>query len=659
MNNTKLESKTLTTIAFVIGLALIDNLSSTEQNAVGNWIMLIAQTLCTNGSYNFKITRIKPSKLGQKFDGIEITQNKIVKGVNKYVTFKIFTSDITGTKLGFAYNSESTQNVWQNAIPVDTFIKHILANFSKFLAETTNVNISQNEILNDNTTSPTQKEGFFKHKDGKLIIDIDGTEIAKFDSYNDFLLKGDLVKVNLKKSKDGSNFQKFGNNVRSNQKLYVNLPTNTNRTITTQTTNLSEYDVILDNVDKNKYSSLKETIESNQEHKGITVFHSLLGETLTNDYLMNEDNIELLTELLPNNFYYDNRLNTKHNNVLRGSIAVSKTSKNAMFQGRHKNGTIGNVRFRKDFNIVVGPRWMNLASSNLLSKRQQAIRKLIHENLHIKFREGIIDRPEVLNSIEELYNEVISILENDIKNEKNSDRLKVLKQIKSTLTRYVGKERDRRLEEFVIETFTNKTIFNYLNSKETSDVGTKGKGNLLTKLLNYICKLFNWTVKNNTLLKKEINLISNVLDNASSPVEETVVVESNTETNINTEETILTQSGYNINDEVGEGSSIDEIYSDETNDGIEEGANFDINALDEYEDEDSEDEENEYGDESIDEEAEENIDNIFVDINNSETSNDGFIQVKHIDAFVAKLPTDLQAQFAQMLDLSDIETKCW
>ena len=53
MNNTKLESKTLTTIAFVIGLALIDNLSSTEQNAVGNWIMLIAQTLCTNGSYNF------------------------------------------------------------------------------------------------------------------------------------------------------------------------------------------------------------------------------------------------------------------------------------------------------------------------------------------------------------------------------------------------------------------------------------------------------------------------------------------------------------------------------------------------------------------------------------------------------------------------------
>ncbi|MGN1312501.1 MAG: hypothetical protein ACI4U4_05815 [Bacilli bacterium] len=53
MNNEKIEDKSLTTLAFIIGLALIDNLTSTEQNAVGNWIMLIAQTLCTNGSYTF------------------------------------------------------------------------------------------------------------------------------------------------------------------------------------------------------------------------------------------------------------------------------------------------------------------------------------------------------------------------------------------------------------------------------------------------------------------------------------------------------------------------------------------------------------------------------------------------------------------------------
>ena len=51
MNNQNIEDKALTTLAFVIGLALIDNLSSTEQNAVGNWLMLVAQILCTNAFY--------------------------------------------------------------------------------------------------------------------------------------------------------------------------------------------------------------------------------------------------------------------------------------------------------------------------------------------------------------------------------------------------------------------------------------------------------------------------------------------------------------------------------------------------------------------------------------------------------------------------------
>lgn len=39
--------------AFVIASSLIDELTSTEQNALGNWFMLVGQTLCTNGSSNF------------------------------------------------------------------------------------------------------------------------------------------------------------------------------------------------------------------------------------------------------------------------------------------------------------------------------------------------------------------------------------------------------------------------------------------------------------------------------------------------------------------------------------------------------------------------------------------------------------------------------
>lgn len=45
----KEEAKTDTLLAFILGYILIDNLSSTEQNALGNWLMLVAQTLCTSG----------------------------------------------------------------------------------------------------------------------------------------------------------------------------------------------------------------------------------------------------------------------------------------------------------------------------------------------------------------------------------------------------------------------------------------------------------------------------------------------------------------------------------------------------------------------------------------------------------------------------------
>ena len=47
------EARLYTIAAFLLGYVLIDNLTSTEQNALGNWLMLVSQTLCTNGSYNF------------------------------------------------------------------------------------------------------------------------------------------------------------------------------------------------------------------------------------------------------------------------------------------------------------------------------------------------------------------------------------------------------------------------------------------------------------------------------------------------------------------------------------------------------------------------------------------------------------------------------
>lgn len=37
--------------AIVVGYLLIDDLTANEQNALGNWLMLTAQVLCTNAYY--------------------------------------------------------------------------------------------------------------------------------------------------------------------------------------------------------------------------------------------------------------------------------------------------------------------------------------------------------------------------------------------------------------------------------------------------------------------------------------------------------------------------------------------------------------------------------------------------------------------------------
>ena len=53
--NAKELHRLLTITAFTIGYVLIDELTATEQNAVGNCFMLIGQTLSTNSSFNFNV----------------------------------------------------------------------------------------------------------------------------------------------------------------------------------------------------------------------------------------------------------------------------------------------------------------------------------------------------------------------------------------------------------------------------------------------------------------------------------------------------------------------------------------------------------------------------------------------------------------------------
>lgn len=50
MNLSNINPKEFTISACIIGYLLIDNFNANEQNAIGNWLMLVGQVLETNAS---------------------------------------------------------------------------------------------------------------------------------------------------------------------------------------------------------------------------------------------------------------------------------------------------------------------------------------------------------------------------------------------------------------------------------------------------------------------------------------------------------------------------------------------------------------------------------------------------------------------------------
>ena len=76
-----MDPKIFSLSAVIVGYLLIDDLTANEQNALGNWLMLVAQVLCTNAFYKQVLSerKIKSSineeELLQKF--VEVISNII------------------------------------------------------------------------------------------------------------------------------------------------------------------------------------------------------------------------------------------------------------------------------------------------------------------------------------------------------------------------------------------------------------------------------------------------------------------------------------------------------------------------------------------------------------------------------------------------------
>lgn len=77
-------SNTFTLSAIVVGLLLIDDTTASEQNALGNWLMLVAQVLCTDAYYK----QVQNERNEFNEEDTKTILKKMAKAINKELNEK-------------------------------------------------------------------------------------------------------------------------------------------------------------------------------------------------------------------------------------------------------------------------------------------------------------------------------------------------------------------------------------------------------------------------------------------------------------------------------------------------------------------------------------------------------------------------------------------
>lgn len=73
-----------TSVSFILGLILVDSLNTAEQNMIGNWIILLGQTILTNASaQNVIESKIQGTRYNINSKEVKSIYNPIYYDINK------------------------------------------------------------------------------------------------------------------------------------------------------------------------------------------------------------------------------------------------------------------------------------------------------------------------------------------------------------------------------------------------------------------------------------------------------------------------------------------------------------------------------------------------------------------------------------------------
>lgn len=469
----------------------------------------------------------------------------------------------------------------------------------QFLRENATVNFAHELLSSDNNTSIPLKGFVSRNADGKLVINIpeyngkNGFNHVE-ESYNDFMIKNDLLRVDLAQV-DGSNYSRFSSNMKANSVLEFTVGDEVKQ----------EEEKPLEpprkgNVSTNTTDQVKSIIESDSKTKGLDIAKAILPEEAVN--LLN--NAGKLTSILPENVIF------AHDRIEK-------------FRASEKNNNI-NAMYEKG-DIVVGDDFFKETSG-------RQVRILIHEGLHKRLHDyGPSQHRKFLNNMTEIYDDFSKAIDEDLKDiaDGNIKAVRERRNFEDTLTdeaitdwlkyidsfkfkEYVDRgQLDRAKEEFIVESLTNVEFIDYLNKVKVDDVGDKSRHRTAWQMImDFINKLFRLDIAEGSLREKEYNEFAKALS-----------IDKNADTNVQTETEPTIEE---TQDEQVE----DEVVEDETpTPGADKDINNGVDLDDVYDDDD--------------------------DVNLSSRS-----EYPSLYSTIESLPMEQHSQFATLLASGDISITC-
>lgn len=417
-----------------------------------------------------------------------------------------------------------------------------------------NTEISRTAIDLDNSPAIEINKGFIQKRNGKIITNF-GLEKV-YDSYNDFIIDNNLVRVNLGKNNKGKNRTARGKHQKLNQVLYVNASVPVSSPV-------EEYDnkTYTPEIPKDATSDTHNLSVFNVFNKGVVsgrdLFISTYGQETYDDFVNQAQGFDILEVILPRFIKYHPRLNyTKtYKNGTSGKVgpeaATNTGAKDSFVHVAHPTdpNKISTARIKSGY-TVVGDTLINMLSSKDGRLRKRGIAILVHERLH----ELIATNPnytktQIFDALRPIYNEFTSFVDNLENTEENKNIYTKAKYIREKLDKAYGNRNyatdERLLEEFLVETITNSELIEVMNSIKSENVTDNKKDNLFSKFIRFMAKwLLGVDVNKNSLLEKEIKVLNNLIDDKNKErtdilKEETVIKENKKEKEEIKKETVV------------------------------------------------------------------------------------------------------------------------